>query len=311
MRKEDIESILQMYPLQYHKHYHSFVGTIEEYPIVISGFKKGKMICIQYAATICFSLEQIEKWKEQYLHIEDIQCENHTLTIHFKRKCNHKEKVDTLLRILEYMQQYIKEQEVTLYCSHCKESRTVKSYVVYDHVVLLCEDCYEKLCTQLEVQEPLSSTYKSGWASIIAPILGALLGLFLWYLLYQLDFFAPIASFVLTFGAWKGYTLFAKKINKYGIGFVILLLLVMIFLAQGLCLTSSIYDLFKADANFTLLNALQNIPTYLQVESIRMSFIKDICMGYVIAIFTSYTLFVLYQKEQKQKVVIECLDQKE
>ncbi|MDE6476180.1 MAG: hypothetical protein K2L08_04935 [Erysipelotrichaceae bacterium] len=308
MRKEAIERILQMYPLQYHKQYHAFVGMIEEYPIVISELKKGRTICIQYATTLCFSLEQVEKWKEEYLHIEDIERENQTLTIHFKRKCDYKEKVDTLLRILAYMQQYIREEEITSYCSYCKENHTVKSYVIYDQIVLLCEHCHKKLCIQLEAQEPLSSAYKSGWASIIAPILGALLGLFLWYLLYQLEFFAPIASFVLTFGVWKGYTLFAKKINKYGIGLVILLLFVAIFLAQGLCLTFSIYDLFKADAAFTFSNALQNIPKYLQVESIRMSFIKDICMGYLIAIFTSYTLFVLYQKEQKQKNAIECLE---
>lgn len=310
MKVARIERIASEYNLQYLKKYHSLIGKVEDYPIVISGLHIGGICTIRIVAMIDPNEEAICEWKKQFSSISKVQGQEGIFEVILKRHCTSDKKEATIIQTLQYISHYVKEHPVDTYCAHCGMKHVVRPYGIYDRIVLMCDTCYEKLQKSIEEVDHVEEVpYDKLGKGILGALGGAIIGIVFWCLAYQMGFYAPITGFVLAFCVWKGYTLFSKRISKFAVGIAILIMASAILLSQVLCLSLSIYHLLKADYTFTFAKAVQSVGQYLQMSNIRNSFIRDLFVGYLITTFASYTIFLLQKKHKEQSMVeIDCLE---
>ena len=80
---------------------------------------------------------------------------------------------------------------------------------------------------------------------LIGALVGAVLGGASIILLSQLGYIASISGFILAICTLKGYELLGKKLSKTGIVISILLMIVVTFVADIICIGIEVYNEFK------------------------------------------------------------------
>lgn len=135
------------------------------------------------------------------------------------------------------------------------------------------------------VIEPDDGIDKNG--NVLAGAVGALLfsviGGVIYFLVYQLGFIAGICGLVTFILASFGYDLFAKPKGKNSIAGLIsaiIATLVMIFVAEYLCISYEIFQVFKEEG-ITFFDAVRATPDFLTEPELMGAVVKDIAMSYL------------------------------
>ncbi len=118
-------------------------------------------------------------------------------------------------------------------------------------------------------------------AGAVGALLFALIGGVLYFILYQIDIIAGICGLVIFVLANFGYGLFAKseKNSIAGLIAAIVSMIVVIFVAEYICVSYEIYDVFK-EADITLFDAIKATPDFLADSEVKSAFIKDLVFAY-------------------------------
>ncbi len=145
-----------------------------------------------------------------------------------------------------------------------------------------------------------------GNGNVIAGIVGAFLfsiiGGLLYFLLYQVNVIAGISGLVIFVLASFGYNLFAKgnKNTITGLVVCIIILLLMIFIAEYLCLSFEIYKILYKDAGLSFFDAVQDTPEYLEDAEIRSAVIEDLAFAVIFGIAASLGNIINIVKSRKK-----------
>ncbi len=135
--------------------------------------------------------------------------------------------------------------------------------------------------------EPVSQETLEGNGNVLAGVVGSLLfgliGAALYFGLYQIGVVAGICGLVTFVLANFGYTLFARpenKLCKTGIVVSIIVTIVVIAIAEYLCLSYEIFKVYK-DYGITFFDAVRAAPEFLAEPEVRNSVIKELGMAYL------------------------------
>ncbi len=127
-------------------------------------------------------------------------------------------------------------------------------------------------------------------SGVIGAVVGVLLGSVLWVVLGQVGFIAGIAGYAIVFCGMKGYEILGKKLSKTGIVICVILSLLAIagaeFVSLGVILYSELrkmYDMVSLGEAFGLL------PEMLHEPELVGEVVKELAIGYVLAIWASYS----------------------
>jgi hypothetical protein len=127
-------------------------------------------------------------------------------------------------------------------------------------------------------------------SGVIGAVIGVLLGSVLWVVLGQVGFIAGIAGYAIVFCGMKGYEILGKKLSKTGIVICVILSLLAIagaeFVSLGVILYSELrkmYDMVSLGEAFGLL------PEMLHEPELVGEVVKELAIGYVLAIWASYS----------------------
>ncbi len=118
-------------------------------------------------------------------------------------------------------------------------------------------------------------------AGAVGALLFALIGGVLYFILYQIGIIAGVCGLVIFILANFGYGLFAKsgKNSIAGLISAIVSMIIVIFVAEYICVSYEIYDAFK-DAQITIFDAIKATPDFLAESEVKSAFIKDLVFAY-------------------------------
>lgn len=175
-----------------------------------------------------------------------------------------------------------------------------------DEQSLFCQSCGS---TDLVEITPTyqEQTVEMDNGNILAGIVGAfLLSLFggiVYFAIYQLNIIAGISGLIIFLLANFGYRLFAKTKNKNSIVALvvaIVMTIVVIFLAEFLCLSFEIYKEF-GDWGITFFDAIEATPDFIAEPEIKSAFIEDLAFAYIFGFLASLSNIVNIVKSRKNK----------
>lgn len=169
-------------------------------------------------------------------------------------------------------------------CSSCRQVRPLRAATVDRVPALLCQDCEAQLASGRDEKR------EHVLLGVIGAVAGALLGSVLWVVLGQIGFIAGIAGYAIVFCSMKGYELFGKKLSKSGIVICVLLSFLMIAGAEFMSLAITLYKEMGSLFVSSIWDAFGWIPELMQEPEVAMGVGKDLVVGYILAIWASYSL---------------------
>ncbi len=156
-----------------------------------------------------------------------------------------------------------------------------------------CVDCGSNDVVEVMESNEQVQTKINDNGNILAGVVGAFLfsiiGGVLYFIVYQFGFIAGICGLVMFILANFGYSLFAGTKNRNsvpGLVSAIACTIIMLFLAEYLCLSYEIFIAYKAE-EITFFDAVLATPQFLAEPDIRSPFISDLFFSYIFGFFAS------------------------
>ena len=140
-------------------------------------------------------------------------------------------------------------------------------------------------------------------AGIVGALLFGLLGAGIYFILYQLNIIAGVCGLVTFVLANFGYGLFSGNRQGSTLGVVIafIVMLVMIALAQYLCISYVVYDAFKAEYDINFFDAVKATPEFLKDPEIKEPVMGDLVFAYIFGIIATVSAIFTNRKNKKAK----------
>ena len=152
------------------------------------------------------------------------------------------------------------------------------------------------------VQAPAEKVKENVIAGIVGAFLFSLIGGLLYFVIYQCGFIAGICGLVIFILAFFGYGLFSKNKSRTSIAGLItsiLMTIVMIFLAEYICLSFEIYQTFKTEVDITFFDAVRLTPEFLSEPEISGAVIGDLAIAYIFSFAATIGNIVSIVKARK------------
>lgn len=124
---------------------------------------------------------------------------------------------------------------------------------------------------------------------IFGAIIGALMGSVLWIVLGQVGFIAGIAGYAIVFCSIKGYKLLGRHVSKRGIVIGVIFSMFMILVAEYVSTGIAIYQAYSEYYYITIIDAMKSVPDFLKESDIRNELLKNLAVGYGLAIWASFS----------------------
>ncbi len=139
-------------------------------------------------------------------------------------------------------------------------------------------------------------------AGIVGAFLFSIIGGALYFLIYQGGYIAGICGLVIFVLANFGYGLFARTKNKYSVVALIssvVVMVVMIFVAEYLCLSYEIFTVYK-DLDITFFDAVRATPEFMTYPEVTQAVIGDLALAYLFGFLAIITNVINVFKARKQ-----------
>ncbi len=143
-----------------------------------------------------------------------------------------------------------------------------------------------------EVEEEEGSRKSNVLFGIVGALAGAAIGGVIWIVIGELGFIAGLAGFFMMTLAIKGYRMLSGYLDKKGQIIALVIALFMIFVSNYL-LYALEYCKGYYDSNYSLSNIIASIkalPDFLKIEEVRLSFFKDLAIGYLLSIWSGFRI---------------------
>lgn len=289
----------------YDKTYNVMHGTVNGIVLLIIPVRALNQFRIQLHADIEKSggkddfLAFLQELKQRYPIIQYTGYHgNDTITLNVES--SEQGDKDNLSIIVSELTSKCLERGIRNCCSQCKNVPPVRAAALDGTPVLLCENCFTQESKGEREQNGQKENIILG---LFGAVLGVLLGAVLWVVIGMLGFIAGIAGFAMVFCGIKGYDMLGKKLSRKGIVICIVISCLMILAAEYSSLGIAIYQELGDTYYLSLMDSLALVPAFLEEPEVVQSVIKDLIIGYVLAIWASFSSVrhIWRQVEQNQK----------
>ncbi|MCD7893958.1 MAG: hypothetical protein LUG60_09685 [Erysipelotrichaceae bacterium] len=140
---------------------------------------------------------------------------------------------------------------------------------------------------------------------ILTAFIGTLVGFILWIVMSQLGIFPSWCGFIIVCGCLIGYELLQSGLNKQGMMICMIMSMIMIIIAEMICLGLEIHSYANHYYEVSLLSSFLMIPMFIFNTSVVVTIILDIIIGIIFEI-VGYITYIKIVK--KQPIINKNLD---
>lgn len=152
-------------------------------------------------------------------------------------------------------------------------------------------------------EAPVIAESENVLAGIVGAFLFSLIGGLLYFVLYQIGVIAGICGLVMFILAQFGYRLLSgnkKSISIPSLITSIVVMLVMIFLAEYICLSFEIFQAYREEFDITFFDAIRATPNFLTESEVLGAVVQDLLFAYGFGIVATISSIVAVVKARKK-----------
>lgn len=296
MEDKELKELAEIAQLTFDAANNVAYGNIKGYDTVVKMYEKDEytiFLSIACPNQIVYQglTQFLKDLPKSHLNVINTIFENKTLIVRVGSQFGYNS--TNIMAILQDLTDYFTTSGVVNVCKYCGAQSKQIPVINNGSVNYMCERCNlnaGKSISQNPHQPQYTSTKKGNmFTGLIGALLGSLIGVALWVLIYQFGYIAGIAGLAIFIFAVKGYFLLGGKPEMKGFVLCILLTIVMIFVAEHVGLGVSIYRQWKKDYDIVLSikDIYVNIKLCWKLPDVRIELIKELGMGYLFFIIVS------------------------
>lgn len=207
--------------------------------------------------------------------------------------------IDTLINQLV---DNLKVQGYQPYCVYAHKYEDLHVVEYNGQCILMSDSCFTALSSQMK---PIVNASVS--KGIIGALIGSLVGIAAWILIYQLGYIAGITGFVMAMCTFKGYEKLGGRLDKKGIWISLVISIVMLFIAELICLAMEIHSELGSYYSINFFDAILSVPFFLQEDEILWAVLKEMLMGYGFMALSSFSYIKTMHAQAVKEEKIEKL----
>lgn len=265
-------------------------GVYQEYHVAIKDLVNTRRYLI--VMPVKFSNESLvqpieqflQQTKQQFSMIDVAQYKGNSIIVGIRIKGLKKNAAENILPILNTLIQYCQQSHFFSCCEQCGQTYLTHTVSVDGIPNILCDTCYNDMLLSIDQIRANNKAKKSNYfAGIVGALLGSLAGAVLWIIIYQLGYIAAIAGLVSLVCAVKLYEKFAGKLNAFGIIISIIASIIMLLIAENICVAIELYRSFNSyGIPYDFFECFRLVPEMLQEPEVRKAVIGDMVLGYLL-----------------------------
>lgn len=205
-------------------------------------------------------------------------------------------------RILKELSSQLQTLGYRQCCRHCGQEVNVNVCSVQGQVDLICDNCFSGYEVTVPDKKPINFPL-----GIVGALIGSLIGVFAWVIIYQLGIVAGITGFIMAWGCFKGYELLGGRLDKKGIIVSIVIAIVMLAIAEAICLSIEIYSYYSNYYILSAMDIIESLPFFLSDSEIFGAVVGDMLFGYGFMALASFAFIKNKYKEASFANVVEKL----
>ncbi len=199
-------------------------------------------------------------------------------------------------QMLQMVSTFLSHWQVKEICQYCQQEKNVHICHMQGNIALVCDDCLQ----QYQASVPSLPQVKFG-RGLIGLILGAIVGMAAWVAFYQTGYITVLGGFLMSFLAIKGYEKFAGRLDLRGLILAIIVSVIMLAVAEMLCLDLEIIKALDVDFE----RALDLLPRFLEESEIQEAVAQDLAFGYIFMLIGSFSMYYQAYHQVKRQGVYE------
>lgn len=195
---------------------------------------------------------------------------------------------------------YLRREMYTSGCEICGEPN-VENYMINKDSHYLCSNCSNEVVQAFEENKQNKRSQKSKFVpGLIGAILGSLIGVICWAVVFKLGYIAAISGIVMVICSAKGYELLGGNVDIKGIISVCIISIIMLYFANKLSWTWEAYDAFiEQGDSVSFFDIYKNIMDLIKYSDLTSEFMMDLGLGYLFAVFGAASTVVSYIRAAK------------
>lgn len=300
--------------LQYSKDYMTIYGQYRNCKLSINSYIQNEHLNnLVYSINIPFSKVNlptdnsldslINSLKEN--HTDILSCNfisntiHNSLSIHLYSVSDNDTNINNITNIINEVSDFVELHSLKSCCERCKEDKPITPHDINNNLFLLCNDCYvnyeehlKNLAIENQKEYEKSLKKPNIIAGTIGALLGSLIGVALWIIVFQIGYIASICGVVLAICAMKGFELFSGRLTKSGVIVTIIITIVMVYISNHLSYGIDIYNYYRVTENITIWDGIRSVGSFVsEIPEFKQDFIKTLCMGYGFTLLGAFSTF--------------------
>ena len=201
-------------------------------------------------------------------------------------------------KVLKETINYLKKNKYKNICCKCGKTNETSLYNYDGNIVLYCDDCYNDILKENELQKKKNKKIKENvFSGIIGSILGCIPGLIIYVLLFYLNINPTLSILIIMLGSAYGYKWFAKGMKTTGLIISLLVGFIFSILANEFNNAYTLYNEYNNLYNINIFDAYKYIPYYLSNSaSFKQTYLQSFIITIIFILFGSLSNFGLYRK---------------
>lgn len=277
----------------YNDQWKAIYGKYNGYQTIISENSRFKSYFIKVPCRV------EEDSQKRFLNdfLKELTNNSNVRTANYANRCitielagNSEDDTRNIVTVLGQVINFIQINNYEPCCEVCGSNTETSIKPIYDNKLCICDECYSKIDISAMETKKTGSNIVGG---IAGALMGSLIGVFLWVVVYNLGAIAVICGVVLAICTIKGYELVGGELDTKGIVISVVIILAMVYLSTYISYGVVICKVVDKVDSVDLVDAFRNASLYLnKYDKVRSSFIKDLTVGYIFTIVgTVSTIF--------------------
>lgn len=216
------------------------------------------------------------------------KTENHSVQLDLRAALNGK-KIETVVNpVVDQVVRYLEQQQIPTGCQCCGSKVSLDCYTVNDFGYYLCPDCAAQLEQELrEAQVEAKGQTSNLLPGLVGALLGGLIGVAVWFGIYQLGYISALGGLAIAVAACKGYELMGRHMDRKGVAVCCVCVALLTYLANQLCWSFMVYQ-GLSDVGWTFSDANIYLWNVLEECELTGSYLGELAIGYLFTILGAF-----------------------
>nr|WP_122012971.1 hypothetical protein [Maliibacterium massiliense] len=245
-------------------------------------------LCPTGAATAQQMSDHVLALDQAHKKVQRASYSDNHLVIEMQGNTTAGKTMENARMVLDDISDFAQQHGFVNCCAQCGATANLGTYGIGGACVQCCESCFANVVQHQNATKLAQQPKKTNaFTGSVGALLGSLIGVALWVVIYRMGYIAGLAALVMVVCAFKGYELLGGTLDVKGAIISTMLCLVMVYIAHNVAVSLEVLSALKEEyTNVSFFDAYRFVMALLgepTAGEFHALYYKDLIIGYILA----------------------------